>query len=199
MGAAAVPLLDSPTRARILAAAQKRFASFGYRRTGVADIARAAGVAPGTLYRYFKDKEDIFREVVRELHEAWLARAEKVIAEPGTALERMTRMGPASVEYNQENSLINSIFSRDEEIVFAPLLDELHDRLVKANVAIIAQLIREGIREGSVREIDPERAAYVLFMTGDTLTQQRNQQYHPYGEVFPIFGDILLNGLTPRH
>ena len=78
MGAAA-PLLDSPTRARILAAAQKRFAAFGYRKTGVADIARAAGVVPGTLYRYFKDKEDIFREVVRELHEAWLARARKVL------------------------------------------------------------------------------------------------------------------------
>jgi AcrR family transcriptional regulator len=197
MGAAA-HTIDSPTRARILAAAQKRFAVFGYRRTGVADIARAAGVVPGTLYRYFKDKEDIFREVVRELHESWVARAQAVLAEPGTALERMTRMGIASVEFNRENSLINSIFRRDDEIVFAPLIEELHDRLLKANVAMIAQTIREGIREGTIRDIDPERAAYVLFMTGDTLTQQRNQQYYPYGEVFPVFGDILLNGLTPR-
>jgi len=197
MGVAAA-VLDSPTRARIIAAAQKHFATFGYRRTTVADIARAAGVVPGTLYRYFEDKEQIFREVVRELHENWLARARKVIAEPGTALERMTRMGVASVEFNEENSLINSIFRRDVEIIFAPLLDELHDKLVKANVAIVAELIREGIREGTIRQIDPERAAYVLFMTGDTLTQQRNQQYYPYAEVFPVFGDILLNGLTPR-
>ena len=197
MGAAAINL-DSPTRARILAAAQKRFAAFGYRRTGVADIARAAGVVPGTLYRYFKDKEDIFREVVTDLHERWVARAREVVAEPGTALERMTRMGVASVEFNQENSLINSIFSRDEEMIFAPLLDELHDRLLKANVSMIAQVIRDGIREGTIREIDPERAAYVLFMTGDALNQQRNQKYYPYGDVFPVFGDILLKGLEAR-
>src|SRR2546425_59732 len=63
---------DSPTRARILAAAEERFAAFGYRRTGIAEIARDAGVAPGTLYRYFENKEEIFRAVMREGLASWL-------------------------------------------------------------------------------------------------------------------------------
>src|SRR2546422_894028 len=57
---------DSPTRARVLAAAEERFAAFGYRRTGIAEIARDAGVAPGTLYRYFENKEEILRSGMRE-------------------------------------------------------------------------------------------------------------------------------------
>lgn len=186
---------DSATRSRIVAAAAKRFAAFGYRRTGMADIGRQAGVAAGTLYRYFASKEDVFREVVRELQDCWLARARAVLAAPGTAVERLTRLGQASVEYNRENSLINSIFRRDEEIVFAPLLEELHEHLLTENVAMIADVIRDGIREGSLREVDPERAAFVLFMAGDVLS---NQRYHPWAELLPVYGDIILRGLVPR-
>src|SRR5213594_1421115 len=79
---------DSPTRARILAAAEERFAAFGYRRTGIAEIARDAGVAPGTLYRYFENKEEIFRAVMREGLASWLETARRVLAQPGTAIER---------------------------------------------------------------------------------------------------------------
>jgi len=196
MQSAASNNTESPTRARIVAAAQERFAAFGYRRTGIADIARQAGVAAGTLYRYFDGKEDVFRAVVRELHDAWLARAREVLGAPGTAIERLARLGHASVEFNRENSLINSIFRRDNEIIFAPLLEELHAELLRANVAMMADVIRDGIREGSLRsDLDPERTAFVLFMGGDTLS---NQSFCPYEEVLPVYSDITMLGLLPR-
>jgi AcrR family transcriptional regulator len=189
------PIIDNPTRARILAAARQRFADFGYRRTGVADIARQAGVAPGTLYRYFESKEDIFRAVIRELHDAWLERARRALGEPGTAIERLARLANASVEFNRENSLINSVYRRDDEIIFAPLIEELHEQLLKANVAMMADVIRDGIREGSLREVDPERAAFILFVGGDTLS---NQTYYPYEDVLPLYSEITMQGLLPR-
>src|SRR5437660_12166066 len=95
---------DSPTRARVLAAAEERFAAFGYRRTGIAEIARDAGVAPGTLYRYFENKEEIFRAVMREGLARWLATARRVLAEPGTALERLARLRPASVDHHRQHA-----------------------------------------------------------------------------------------------
>jgi len=187
---------DSPTRARIVAAAQERFAAFGYRRTGIADIARQAGVAAGTLYRYFDGKEDVFRAVVRELNDAWLSRARGVLGGSGTAIERLARLGQASIEFNRENSLIDSIFRRDNEIIFAPLLEELHEELLRANVAMMADVIRDGIREGSLRPgLDPERTAYILFMGGHTLS---NQSFYPYDEVLPLYSEIIMEGLLPR-
>lgn len=187
---------DSPTRARIVVAAQERFAAFGYRRTAIADIARQAGIAAGTLYRYFDSKEDVFRAVVRELQDAWLARARETLGGPGTAIERLARLGHASVEFNREHSLINSIFRRDNEIIFAPLLEELHEELVRANVAMIADVIRDGVREGSLRSgLDPERTAFILFMGGDTLA---NQSLYPYDEVLPVYSEITMLGLLPR-
>src|SRR5438552_16392024 len=93
---------DSPTRARILAAAEERFAAFGYRRTGIAEIARDAGVAPGTLYRYFENKEEIFRAVMREGLVRWLETARRVLAEPGTAPERLAPPAAASAHHTPE-------------------------------------------------------------------------------------------------
>src|SRR5213594_3896674 len=177
-------------RDRILAAAHRRFAAFGYRRTGMAEIAREAGVAAGTIYRYFESKEEVFRAVVGELRDA--------LAGPGTAVERLGRLAQASVAFNRENSLINSVFRRDDEIIFAPLLDELHERLVMQNVAMMADVIRDGIREGTLRDVDPERAAFILFVGGDALNQVHNQRYYPYETVLPLYADITMQGLLPR-
>jgi len=186
---------DSPTRTRILAAAEQRFASFGYRRTGISEIAREAGVAPGTLYRYFENKEEIFRAVMRDGLTNWLDVARRVLAEPGTALERLARLAQASIDFNRENSLVNSVYRRDGEIIFAPLLEELHEQLVTENVAMIADVIRDGIREGDFRDVDPERAAFVLFTGGDVLSRQT---HYPYQEILPIYSDIVMNGLMRR-
>jgi AcrR family transcriptional regulator len=188
-------LATSGLRDRILAVAIRRFAKFGYRRTSIAQIARDAGVAAGTLYRYFESKEDIFRAVVRQLHEGWLARARQVLGAPGNALERLFRLGEASVEYNRENPLIDSVFRRDEEIIFAPLLEELHEQLTTQNVAMMADVIRDGIRDGTFRDVDPERVAYILFVGGDTLS---NQTRYPYQEVLPLYSEIVMQGLLPR-
>lgn len=45
----------------IIAAGEKLFSRFGYRRTSMDDIAREAGVAKGTLYLYFDGKAAVFR------------------------------------------------------------------------------------------------------------------------------------------
>jgi AcrR family transcriptional regulator len=187
--------LEAPTEARILAAAAQRFASFGYRRTGIAEIARDAGVAAGTLYRYFDNKEEIFRAVMRDVTAGWLREARAALAPPGTAIERLARLGAASVAFSRDNALINSVYRRDDEIIFAPLIEELHEELLHHNVALIADVIRDGIREGSLRDIDPERAAFVLFLGGDALS---NQSHHAYEDILPVYSEIVMHGLVPR-
>jgi AcrR family transcriptional regulator len=186
---------ESPVRARILAAARQRFADFGYRRSGIAEIARDAGIAPGTVYRYFANKEEVFRAVMRESLERWLETARRVLGEPGTGIERLGRLAQASVEFNRDDALMHSVYRRDGEIIFAPLLEELHDEHVREHVAMIAAVIRDGIRDGTFRDVDPERAAFILFSGGDVLS---NQHRYPYDEVLPLYTEIVMSGLLPR-
>jgi AcrR family transcriptional regulator len=182
-------------RHRILAAARKRFEQFGYRRTSIGEIARDAGIAVGTVYRYFDTKEAIFFAAAEETIEAWLAAARRALATPGTAVERLARLGMASLEFNQQSTLVQSILDRDTEIVFAPHLDQLGATLLERNVALIADVVRDGIREGSLRDVDPATAAFVLFVGGDAL---RNQKHRPYHEVLPLYMEITMQGLVRR-
>jgi AcrR family transcriptional regulator len=175
--------------------ARRRFETFGYRRTNIAEIARDAGVAAGTIYRHFENKEDLLRRVVEASNAEWLEEARRVLRGDGTAIERLTRLGQASVEFNSRYRLLGAVLERDREIIFAPLLDELHDKLLEENVAMMAEVIRRGVEDGSLRAVDPEQAAFILFVVGQTLFAQ---QRIPYAEILPVFAEITWQGLLPR-
>jgi len=54
-------------RAEILAAALEEFTARGFEATRLDDVARRAGIAKGTIYLYFADKETLFQELVRSM------------------------------------------------------------------------------------------------------------------------------------
>jgi AcrR family transcriptional regulator len=56
---------------QILICAKKLFASKGYYQTQISDIQHAAGVARGTIYQYFKNKDDIFATILDDLFVEW--------------------------------------------------------------------------------------------------------------------------------
>ena len=78
-------------RARILDAAVKVFAERGYFSSTVAEIARAAGVADGTIYLYFKSKDDLLLRLFDEKMTQLLAEAKAALAEERDAPSRLKR------------------------------------------------------------------------------------------------------------
>ena len=182
-------------QSRILAAARRQFEAYGYRRAAVSDIAREAGIVPGTVYRYFRNKEDLFREVVRASNREWTDLARRLLAEPGSGAERLARLAPASVAYYRKQSLIAAIFRRDAEMLFAPIIEEVRKDVLDLTVGMMADVIRDGIKDGSIRELDPERAAYVMFIGGQTLF---NETDYDYADVLPLYADMIQNGMLPR-
>jgi len=65
--AKALSIRGEATRQKVLDAAEREFGEKGYHATGVADIALRAGVSQGTLYIYFRSKEEIFTTLVRAI------------------------------------------------------------------------------------------------------------------------------------
>src|SRR5690349_11014182 len=73
----------------ILEAAERVFGRDGFEAAKMADIAREAGVAAGTLYNYFDSKVQIFESLMRFRGEEWLAHTGQVLAEPCTTVEQL--------------------------------------------------------------------------------------------------------------
>jgi AcrR family transcriptional regulator len=79
------------SRKRILGAAITLFSRYGFKRTSMEDIAAEAGLSRAALYLQFRNKEDIFRELARELQEEAMAQAEKAMAAREPLAERLRK------------------------------------------------------------------------------------------------------------
>src|SRR6184192_4351215 len=88
----AEPGAPGPKRDAILRAAIDVFADRGYFNAQVADVARAAGVAAGTVYLYFRSKDDLLISIFeRSMREA-LAEGKKVVEGVDDPRERLRRV-----------------------------------------------------------------------------------------------------------
>lgn len=82
---------QDPRRKAILKAAFEAFSSYGFRRTTMEDIARAAGMSRAALYLHYRNKEDIFRSLTQFYYDDAVAQVEGVLARdlpPDQALEQ---------------------------------------------------------------------------------------------------------------
>jgi TetR/AcrR family fatty acid metabolism transcriptional regulator len=88
----------SDKRETILRAAIKVFAQKGYFNSKVADIAKEAGIADGTVYLYFKSKEEILHSVFDRAMEEFIAEGKREISEIETAEGRLRRIAQLHLE-----------------------------------------------------------------------------------------------------
>ena len=68
-------------------------------------------------------------------------------------------------------------------------------RIDKLSISLVAEVVQDGIDEGSIRPVDPEQVAAVLFAAGHALF---NQADHPYEELSNVLADIAIRGLQGR-
>lgn len=83
----------------ILAAAKQLFGHYGYRRTSIDDIAQEARIAKGTVYLYFKSKEEIFRALCQQLLDTVLAAAEEACHTSAPIEQKLRHILAAKFDY----------------------------------------------------------------------------------------------------
>ena len=121
------------TRQAILDAAEAEFGRRGFRSTTIGGVAAAAGVSRPLVYRYFGDKETLYRLVVERLlaswHDALVGAATP--AAPTTA-HRLRAVMAACLEWAGRHSMLRGLLLRDSDLtrrVAGTTLDEGRDRL----------------------------------------------------------------------
>lgn len=138
----------------ILDAAQRLFAAFGYRRTAMEDIARAAGVAKGTLYLYFDGKEAVFRAMHRRTLAELSRLCDEVEAAELSFAERLYRL------LDSQCGTVHERYARSEHLLELDATRiSVGADLAKAADADFAARLTRVFREADARgEIDLARA-----------------------------------------
>jgi AcrR family transcriptional regulator len=157
------------TRARIISAALELIAEGGYVAAQVAAVAERAGVAVGTVYRYFPSKSELFAEVFRvaSQHEVDEMRAGAAATEGGSAADRIA----AGTETFARRALAGRRLAwalLAEPVDPAVEAERLHFRHSYRDV--IAEIVAEGVESGELPDQDVDATAAALVgAIGETM------------------------------
>jgi AcrR family transcriptional regulator len=148
----------------ICAAALEVFAERGFAAARLEEIARRAGVSKGTLYLYFKDKEDLFRAVVRDTvapNIAMMRQAVEAADLPFEAVVRLLLPRFAELAGAVPIGAVAKIVI-GESRNFPELAKTYYDLVVSQAVALMTGLIEKAQTNGEVRPGDPRLHAMSL-------------------------------------
>jgi TetR/AcrR family transcriptional regulator len=142
------------SRIAIFRAAAHEFAERGYEAAGTDRIAARARVNKAMLYYHFGSKAGLYAEIVRDMVGAVGARVRAVADGPGSAEHKLDAWIGALVEEAAARPWFPPIMLR-ELAARAPHFDAMTFQMMNAVLAGVADVIAQGQREGTFRDVDP--------------------------------------------
>jgi TetR/AcrR family fatty acid metabolism transcriptional regulator len=182
----------------ILRAAIKVFAQGGFFNSKVADVAKEAGVADGTVYLYFKNKDDILVSIFNHVMDEALTRGRQQLETVADPVEKLRRIVYAHLDRLGRD--------RDLAVVFqvelrssTKFMEQFSATKVTEYLKIIRRVIEEGQREGVFRKnINTTIASKLLFGALDEMATNwvlSRKRYNLVSTADPVI-DLVLNGIS---
>jgi TetR/AcrR family fatty acid metabolism transcriptional regulator len=187
-------------RAAILRAAIRVFAHNGYFNSKVADIAREAGVADGTVYLYFKSKEEILHSIFDRSVDEAVADARKQldgISDPREKLRQIARLHLERLGADRDLAVVFQVELRGS----TKFMEEFSAAGFAEYLALIRSTFEEGQRAGVFRaDLNAKIVAKILFgaldeMATNWILSPRRYKLAPMADQVL---DIFLNGVSAK-
>ncbi len=194
MGSATQPVdARAERRAQLLGIARRRFVQDGFGGTSVSAIVRDAGVAQGTFYLYFENKQAVLAELRREVFREYVTSLAQAASTPGPTDARLVEVVLAMVACVDRHLELERVFRQADS---AHALEEaaLEGRARLAGMA--ADLLREG--EGLTADPGTERVVAELLVTlFDTVLYEAwsYQRPAPVAQTVRVSLSLVLRGL----
>lgn len=154
-------------RQEIIVAARKVFSQKGFNAATMEEIASEAELSPGTLYLYFKNKEELHTSLSIEILKHLTAQLEKVVDENISVEKKVERFRDVFIEiYDYDSNILINLFHLQSGEALQNLSDEVLQKIkahsAQAHGAII-NVIKEGIEQGIFIDEHPVALADVLW------------------------------------
>ena len=184
----------------ILRAATRVFARNGYFNSKVADIAREADVADGTVYLYFKSKEEILHSIFDQNMAEAIAAGKVLIeklSDPGEKLRRIAMLHLERLGADRELAVVFQVELRGS----TKFMQEFSAAGFAEYLGLLRQTFAEGQGSGVFRkDLNAKLVSKILFgaldeMATNWIISKRNYKLEPMAEVVM---DVFLNGVSAK-
>ena len=186
------------TRDVILEAARRRFLRFGAPKTTMDEVAREAGCSRTTLYSHFRNKDDLYARLLEQDAEAFIREGRAVRESEGGAGRKIRRIVDLTRRTYARNHLMRLALVGDAEMSLAPVAHAFTRDQEERIIELLRQVLEEGVAEGSLRPIDPERVAYLMFHLGSFLVERETSDRADYDfdEIMSLMDDVFSRGIA---
>lgn len=186
------------TRDAILEAARRRFLRFGPRKTTMDEVAREAGCSRTTLYAHFRNKEDLYGSLLEQDAEAFIQEASSVLGSASGARKEIRRIVEITRRTYARNHMLRLALTGDAEMTLEPVARAFTRDQERRIIDVLRRVLEEGVAEGSLRPIDPERVAYLMFHLGRVLVEREisGAGDYPFDEILSLMDEVFASGIT---
>lgn len=139
----------------IIQVAQKLFAKFGLNKTTVDEIAKFAHIGKGTIYHYFKSKEDIFTEVIKKENRVLKEKLWEAIQKETSPQEKLRAFVTTRTRYLKELINYYSIL-KDDYLEHYSFVETQRERYFQNEINMVKSILDEGVNK-RIFEIEDTR------------------------------------------
>lgn len=168
----ALPAADPEKRKRLLGAAVQTFGRRGFHEAKIAEIAAEAGVAEGTVYLYFRNKEDLLGCIFDETMDGVLAEARAIRSGEASASEKLKGLVGLHISLLVRDRNLASVF-QIELRRSARLVERFSRSKLIEYFRLLDGVLKDGIASGELRnDLDPRLAVRILFGAADEILSE---------------------------
>jgi AcrR family transcriptional regulator len=194
-------------RQQIIVAAKRVFSEKGFSKATMEDIAKEAELSPGTIYLYFKNKDELYASLSLRILQYLNIRLEHVAQQKDLSTEeRIQALKEAMFDvYNFDPLVVINMFHLQSSETLKNLSPELLaeiKQLSQSSLGVISEIFKEGIREGVFIEKHPVALADVLWalFSGVVLWEESkkiiNGEKDYLKETLEVAFDIFGRGIS---
>jgi AcrR family transcriptional regulator len=191
------PDVSAERRAQIIEAALACFTRKGYNNTTMDDIVTESGLSKGSLYWYFKSKDELFAEVLLSIFMDVGQEAFAVLEQCTTAADRLRALAQATAGISKQIEGVFALFL--EFWGSSPRREEASKLWLGALVEfkdLLAGIIKEGINSGEFKPVDADELVWAIMAAYDGLAAYDIM----IGEldldrISNVFAETILSGL----
>lgn len=196
-------------RQQIMVAAKRVFSSKGFSKTTMEDIAKDAELSPGTLYLYFKNKDELYASLSLRILQYLLIRMEHVISEQDlTPEQRLGALKQAMYDvYDFDPLILVNMFHLQSSETLKNLSDELLAEiraLSQNSLQAMAKIFEEGVRKGYLVDRSPDLLSTIVWALFSGIVLWEESQKITEGdsddlrETFDTAFTIFMRGITKK-
>jgi len=150
------------TKEKVFNAAMKVFSAHGYQGASIRAIAKTAGISVGGVYLYFRNKEELYLNLIKDRVEEQVLLTRETVASAVSSEDGLRAFISRHLEYGISNKELILINIREHRFAFGR---EIRRKFLRSQLELLMKILNKGIAERAFRECDTEEAARIIMAT----------------------------------